>query len=196
MSINLKQFCADEDDFCGLDLPFNDGQYTYATNGHIGIRMDRDETNDQNVNVKAKLIKAIQQIFGDETKFSNCAPIPPYTVPEERRCQFCNGIGVYPVCPGCTGKGHVTIEDEDGDYDEECDFCEGKRTDINCHACGGTGAEHFLRVPLTDQIGIAWHYLKLIEALPDAQINLTGDPKGVVPFRLEGGIGVVMPMRA
>lgn len=192
-AIDLKQFCADGNDFRGLGHPYSDGQYTYASNGHIAVRVPlREPADDGQTKIGASIIRATQALFNDESLFVECGPIPACSMPNDSICPFCLGEGIYSKCPDCDGFGIVEYDERE----ETCDTCEGKRTDVVCNGCNGSGKHFFARIKLTKQIGIAWGYLRIIESLPDAQINLSGGAADVIRFRFSGGLGAVMPVRA
>jgi hypothetical protein len=105
----LQQFCADETDLrdC-LREPWSRGEFSYATNGHIMIRVARIANVDENANAPdaERVIAGAQQ--------TDFVPVPKCKKPPDVECETCHGHGVHGCgcgtehdCGNCEGKGTV-----------------------------------------------------------------------------------------
>jgi hypothetical protein len=118
-------------------------------------------------------------------------------VPEENQCQECYGSGKseedcdacidgYVDCPHCGN-------------DTECSECKGDgvvQSDEPCEECDGKGKTFSfdgVKVPL-GVANIGGNYHKLIASLPGILHCVPTDPNGVIPFRFDGGEGILCPL--
>ena len=84
---DLQRFCADSDDIrYYLREPWSDGDYSYATNGHIILRVARLP----NVEEQPKAPNA-EVLFAKTKPASNWLPIPVATMPPDVDCERCRG---------------------------------------------------------------------------------------------------------
>ena len=86
-TINLQQFCGKEayNRKRGFDRPFSDGSFTWATNGHIAVRVPMVAEyagNKSKVDI-GKLVKVLDDFSGAMTLMSLFS-LPDFT-PETRR---------------------------------------------------------------------------------------------------------------
>jgi hypothetical protein len=161
MSVDLNLFCDPERHAPGSDLstPFSLNGHTYASNGHICVRVPRRP--DISENKEAPNAEKLLPWDFSRVKFG---PLPePKLLSDE--CGWCGGRGYMHQCPDCR--------------------CE-------CETCHGSG-----KLPPRVQIGKAVFfgpYVEWIQALPGLEI---GKPKPAdpLPFRFEGGEGLLMPRR-
>lgn len=162
--------------FCGRDLtrpylqqPFSYGEWTYATNGHICVRVPRRPTVEENENMKDKAANLFLQNTASE--FS---PMPKVTIPadlgEDDDCNTCDGRGTEHDCPDC-----------------EC----------LCEDCGGSGKEPpGSRISIGIGEGIyQGSYVLLMQTLPAVEIAKPDKEKPLC-FRFDGGEGLLMPRRS
>lgn len=190
----LRMFCSNDETSETLNNPFNDGDYTYATNGHILIRVPRRAEYDQNKAVK-NINEAVQFTAVPEEKWID-TPDPCDTIKTEP-CNMCKGTGKLARCPDCKGQGEVQWESDYGyEYEDTCRMCNGRgRIDGICEDCAGTG-----KITTERNIEICGRLLngKLLSILrelpglkiaPDAVENLKP-----IPFKCDGGEGVIMQM--
>ena len=136
----------------GLKLPFKVGQWVYATNGHLVVRIpaaaapavpERNTTQPKNVaDLFDKWHAGVEGAF---------MPIP--ALPGLEPCQMCNGSGVI----------------DSGDYGPE-----------QCLNCYGNGKD-WTQFPLGDT-GFILLYLHQIAALPQARIRTNGVNAAAVIF--------------
>jgi len=103
---DLQSFCSEADDIRWfLCKPWSAGEYTYASNGHIIIRVARlpDVPEQPKAPDAAKM-------FAKIAPASNWMPVPPATRPAPVMCPECDGTGI--------------IEGEGPDDDsEDCEWC-------------------------------------------------------------------------
>lgn len=167
--IDLKKFCGTEETRPYLHNPFSRGDFTYATNGRIMVRVPRqDGVPDVEMPDGRKL--------DVEKPFHEAGPRPesmmplhlklPETTTEE--CEECEGRGFEHDCPDC-----------------ECP----------CTECDGSGqAEKDISVSIRGAIFDA-KYIRLIQSLPNARFVVVPSPEGPTWFAFDGGEGLLMPMR-
>lgn len=171
-AIDLQSFCSIKQSYlvlCGVDLtaPFNAGEFTYATNGHVMVRVDRRDGFQKAIvgrDWNAPLAgQAVAKFFAPALKLP---PAPALTG----------------VCPDCNGEGSF-------DCASDCGRCEGFG-EIDPEAQYSTTIKglHF-------QLNYVRKILALpaIEISQTAVI----DSDGTLPmqFRFDGGIGALMPRK-
>lgn len=196
----LGRFVAGRDDIHEyMRAPFSRGEWIYATNGHIAVRVPKavgitaDESD--------KLAK-IDELFA-ASKRDDFIDLPE--LPAAEKCPTCNGSGIGYKCPECDGKGEI----EHGRHTYGCKECGGSgQVDDGCDAdkepcveCDGDGESRYKAVKVGN-----WHYdrryLAMIEKLPAVKFAQRDEgPKdfedaAVAYFVFDGGEGVLMPMRA
>lgn len=163
--IDLKQFCSTDKDRQSLHQPFSRGAWTYATNGHVAIRVGRqaDVLDQEKPNV--------ERLFDLHYKGDNlgvlCVEIPNV---EQLivRCEACAGTGYEHECPTCRC---------------ECEFCEA----------GKVNETEKISVQIGKAIFDA-KYIKLLLSLPEMKFCRAPGTKEAQPFSFEGGEGLLMPM--
>lgn len=179
-----------------LSEPFSRGQYTYATNGHIIVRVPRIAEDAEAHWPKIETVT-------DAISHAALAPLPRVAVPEPIECPTCRGFGVVRPhilfggqCEGCKRCtwGYIPARKPHPDQ-ETCDKCEGRKIVWPEH-------EH---VYLTSKCAIDPRYYLMLSALPDLRIDLTIDCVSTswdkdrsirgVSFAFDGGDGLVMPIR-
>lgn len=181
-----------------MRAPFARGDWIYATNGHIAVRVPKVD----GIAAESDKLKKIEGLF-EKSKRDNFIDLPE--LPEAEKCPTCNGSGIGYKCPKCEGKGDF---DKDG-HSYDCKECDGSgQVDDGydadkepCIECGGDGESHYKAVKVGN-----WHYdrryLAMIEKLP--AVKFAQRPEGpadfedvaVAYFVFDGGEGVLMPMRA
>ena len=181
MKIDLQKFCGDEKDSkVHVNRPWSRGSWTYATNGHIVLRLPK--LPDVSENPKAPDVEKLFQ-DADERGPYEWVDVPEVTV-NWLECPDCSGTGIW-----TEGLKHPT----------ECEECDGKgkftrRVPVKFEI--GKVA-----------IGLSNIYLDLIrKELPNPKIGLIEAaattyfrvvPTNGVPVKIkfDGGIGLLMPMR-
>lgn len=183
-------------EMCG---PFSFGDYSYATNGHILVRVPRlaDVPEWEALNEKAA-----RMFDGLDFPALNAAlvdiPESPQLAPEP--CPFCSGTGKITTCPECEGTGEVGFENDFHCYECDCLTCHGSGkvsgNESLCGYCNGTGK---LKVTNPIEVGgtfFSSHYLNLMrDLLPGVKIAPTETEKANY-FKFDEGDGLLMPMRA
>ncbi len=164
MSINLKLFCSKDDFYRNLHEAFSRGQWTYATDGHVAVRVPLVP------GVRTRPDAPPIEKLPFPTSETSFLPAPSVTFPAAR----------YDDCPSCSGRGHK----------HDCPACE-----CACEDCRGVG-----QIIETVTVGIgatifkAADYIR-IQALPGLHLGPLNEKCAPVPFRFEGGDGLIMPTR-
>jgi hypothetical protein len=160
----LKNFCATGDIRYYLNAPFSLGEWTYACNGFLAVRIPRVDTVAE-VEVPKNMLKSLSELFAKE--FSDWVPVPAVTIRPDVNCEMCHGTAEL-----------------------ECNL--GHTHD--CDACEGTGKESGYTLDHKTMIGdtcFADNYLALIQGWeiavdPDKEIAAAG-------IRLGNIRGALMP---
>ena len=167
----LQKFCSDDITRPYIMKPFTRGEHTWATNGHIMIRVPK--------------IDGIEELGG----------LPPVEKPW--------GIADWslPLRPLKFGK-LPPVEDEEGD----CELCEGRGTEHDCPGCPcvcenchGSGLDKWISddeksLSIGNAIFSA-RYIRELSELPRVQIPSDPHTENPMPFKFDGGEGLLMPMR-
>ena len=195
----LRRFCSREGRFAA---PWSDGAHTYATDGHLMIRVPRIAEVAEGQPVK----DAAAMFFGAEP--DEWYPLPG-ALAETVPCPSCGGSGTAIVCPECNGDGEVELSTEWHTYDpQRCESCEGlgavgRETweDMKgdgpppvepCDYCGGTGTvPNQAAVPIGPRVYSA-HLLARLAVLERVELGpkCHSHPTHV---RFVGGEGRLMP---
>lgn len=152
----------------GLQTPWRDGAWVYATNRHMIVRVptnqaaadtpERDSAEHPN-NVAAMFDSAFALVGG----FFLFPPLP-----------------ALQKCPECLGTGLDTAADP-----------AGSATPWACPRCMSTG-HAFDRFEICG-VGYKLHYLHCMAQLPQARISTNG-PHAAARVLFDGGQGLVMPL--
>jgi hypothetical protein len=170
MTIDLEKFCSCDPQHPVLHQPFSYGTWTYATNGHVMVRVLRCDGIAEN---PCAPNEGASRMF-NSTGFPRYKPAPkfelqePFEWEEQIECWCRNGSLHH--CSSCTCK---------------------------CTHCGGTGT--FAKTNFrTTSIGKAHYnskYISLMQSLPRLKL---GQPYQRKPlsFRFDGGEGLLMPCKS
>ena len=163
--IDLAPFCSTDPRRPYLHAPSSRGDFTYATNGHILIKIPKRDgiaTADKFPDCE----KVMPSFAGVSFKPLAHVVLPPRkTVP----CDICEGRGHAHDCPDCGC---------------ECDECDGRGS-----------LPIIISVDLRGGIFDA-HYISILLSLPGIEIpERHTDPNKPMPFRFDGGVGCLMPMK-
>jgi hypothetical protein len=167
---DLQKFCSVEaahlDRYIGV--PFSRGQYTYATDGHLLIRVSRL------ADVPERKESPDAEKIWPKKNYDYFA-IPDLPEPTFRPCSICKG----------TGEFMYVDEDDDGNKSSEigtCYECDGDKT-FPAIIPVKIGCSHFSN-----------HFLAAIKDLPGIQIAPTGELDPAL-LKFDGGEGLLMPMK-
>lgn len=161
--IDLKSFCGTR---TYLSAPFSNGEFTYATNGHIMVRVPRlPDVSD--ITIKGNWEKPLNGI--DAATFAPFLhrPLPQMT---DEECSKCGGTGNEHDCPDCSC---------------DCDGCGGsgkQAARVSTTVASGIFNLRYIAMALA---------LPAVEFMTSAR-----DEEGPLLFRFDGGVGAVMPMRS
>jgi hypothetical protein len=164
--IDLKPFCGTDESRPYLMQPWSRDGFTYATNGHICVRVPAiDGIEDCEAAPNAGKLFAVPLT-------SELVSVTTLSLPPERRaeCSGCEGRGVKHRCPDCACV---------------CEKCSGTKE---------VGGEDRVSVGLNG-FNIGLRYLRLIVSLPGAKVQTIGEPGGAVAFAFDGGDGRLMALR-
>jgi hypothetical protein len=163
--INLKPFCSTDQHRPYIMQPFSRGEFTYATDGRLMVRVPRRaEVPEVDTAPQAERVfpKPPATAFRPAAKVE----LPPPTSVE---CEICEGRGMQHDCPDCTC---------------ECEPCDGTgkiSSDVEVSLSIG-GVPFGLR------------YVRPIMALPSLEIAVpVNGGKSPLEFRFDGGDGIIMP---
>ncbi len=187
--IKLSDFCAATDQRAKLKLPFTVGESTYATDGRIIIKVPKREGITTGADAPD-----FSRLNWNHDGVKDWVDIPKISKSQLKRCLICDGCGTTTKCKECYGDGVVGFYNDHHDYTCECQSCNGDGghpggPDI-CTACEGVGATA-VSVAIGDAL-LGSTYLKKIATLPNAKIDGQGTPLGMICFKFDGGIGLLM----
>jgi hypothetical protein len=198
MKETLAKFCTLDPTRVNISVPWSKGDFTYATDGSILIRVPRKEFEPE--------IDGAPNVDG---MFD--APVPaemfsladielPALEATEKTCPDCNGAGTEDCeCPECDGRGMVDFSNRHSDYEVDCKTCDGEGKIHKCDKCNATG-----KITIQNMQPVAvgnahfqLKYLLLLKDLPGCKIGPGAKAMGFVAayFAFDGGDGLLMPMR-
>jgi hypothetical protein len=196
--IDLKPFCSKDTDRNSITTPFSQGEYTFATDGYIMVRVPRRPKVEARKNAPNAAGMPSFALDGE------WLPIPDIDKEASEPCLHCQEKGkvARKDCPECDGEGTLEIDGDYHTYTVTCKSCDGEGTietsddegDTLCPKCHGEkGVPATVFVPVGPQ-KFQVTYLKMLKAL-NAEICVpeTYDP---ARFRFDGGDGLLMPMRS
>lgn len=182
----LLKFCNTDDE--RLKTPYSIGDYTYATDGMILIRVPLMAEYPEN-----SIAPDPEKL--DYEKPEKWYPVENIKMPREVDCDFCEGQGRNFECPECDGKGIVWLLNNYSRYpDIDCNSCDGSGVIKFCEECDGTGKGSRQKKPMNfNGVTFDQRYLALLSELPNCEIGLISKT-ATTPFRFDGGSGSIMPM--
>ena len=198
MTIDLMQFCGTDDDpRLWLQRPFGIGDYTYAANGHILVRVPRSEwpSDELQITNRTSQFQNVLDLMNESPPMASLPAIPPG--PYYRKCLVCSASrDVGGVCEECDGDGE--IECDCCGHTKNCEACDG--TGHICEAqavCGGCDGEGVIEEATYYRFGsrsFDARYLRMIKALPDSRLAIDGPKMDGALFTFTGGRGLLMPV--
>lgn len=128
----LMEFCKDTGN-PNAKLPYSIGDYTYATDGFIFVKVSRIAEFTENP--KAPDTEKIE--YGEIKAWYPVKNIKP---PKAIDCEVCEGEGKNFTCPECSGCGTVWLSNAWSEYPGiKCNLCNGTGKIDFCEECNGTG---------------------------------------------------------
>lgn len=171
----LKKFCGDDPGRRYLMVPFSCGDFVYATNGHIMVRVPMiDGVAPLDLDRPLKLDAPLEPIDKGSVHFTPLRVTLP-SAPVDTG-----------VCKACNGRGYMA-----GMCNLECDRCT-----CTCTVCDGTGDLDVEARTSTTVRGVLFvlGYVRLMLTLPNVRVHV--EPGGLpLLFSFEGGFGALMPLR-
>lgn len=165
--INLIPFCHPDRKI--LKLPFSIGNFTYAGDGYCVVRIPRRSCIEEVLGAPdISKLHFVQEIAFSPFNLDDAFAHPAEWETNEN-CRECNGSGSEHECPDCT-----------------CD----------CEDCDGTGTVTVPQMASCSVRGAIFRLrdIQLICGLSSVQFPIQPSQRDGVPFRFEGGVGLVMPM--
>ena len=170
---DLQRFCDTEGFRHTLETPWSTEKFTYASNGHIIVRVPRIADVPERSNAPKIEGTCVGESFNyDPEKWY---PIPKIETPKFTECSTCKGSGEITQCHECG----CTLPIKEG----ICTDCDGSGNILK-HSSVEVGGSLFSNVYLYD-----------IGRLERAEIA----PRGAMEsarFRFEGGDGLLMPRKS
>ena len=164
----LNKFCHADVHMMRIATPWSDENHTYASNGHIIIRVSRIE--EVPIRKDAPKIEGypIEKLFNKEPK--KWYPVPEFNIKQD-------------VCPECKGgKGFPMLSKK-----EPIEY-------FTCENCEGTGKSWNHRSVEIGGVAFSDVYLSWIAELPESEIGPFPFPDAA-RFKFNGGDGMLMPRR-
>lgn len=165
--IDLQQFCSTDDARPHLLKPFSGGRWTYASNGHIIIRLPYSA---DAAEAPLELAGKARDLFAWQNAPPEMMPLPTFNFPPGvgEKCPDCGGRGIEHSCPDCC---------------------------CHCASCKGSG-ELGGRVSASIGAAIFdAKYLKLLSSLPDLRVAVSPPHGEAMPCVFDGGAAVLMSMK-
>ncbi len=193
----FEKFCSVDKEKPMLTKSFNQGDYRYATDEYIVIRILNTEACKILENEKLPNMDALKWDHSEITKWQSLTNIDSSMID---KCVFCKGTGRVNVCHECDGDGEVNAETEYSSYLCDCATCNGKGSigigdeDSNeCEDCEASGLNYSYRFKVNNRL-VVYRQLKKIMTLPKLQIADYGEPNEIMRFKFDGGEGLIMPV--
>jgi hypothetical protein len=199
----LQAFCFR--DHYRLCKPFQRGEYTYATNGRIGLRLP---TADVPPELElAEGVDTIEQLNWDRPD-TEPIPLPSTEGEKSKPCKECEGNGYVKKCRECDGYGEEVCYA--CGHEDTCRACDGDGTFAShkenpdatpcedCHGTGKIGIE--TAIPLAHGVHANDRYLRLIGAhLTDVLLypipgKMDSGSSHPIYFTFTEGDGILMPI--
>jgi len=204
--MKLEDFCGSEDDPRWiLHTPFTFGEWTYATDGAIAVRVPAMPDYPM-AGADHKIAAKCADFFEKTTPVEPLPGMPAFERPMPKLCDCCDGNGSVTECAACRGEG--------GDYNDvenewsDCDECNGRGFfpggAVKCEECNGEGNLKWMTPVRIGENWITLHYLERIERLPSLRAGWLPFDGGypveanqkILRFAFDGGEGLLMPIRA
>lgn len=199
VQVDLKPFCATYSARYALTEPFCHGGFEYATDSAIMIRVPTDKPDSPTFSGDGKQFPTAGnywEMYKPNFKREFCDYFPVDYVDKLAPCLACEATGLasHELCVKCEGEG--CTECFECGHESECGECDGDGFvgSGECEVCHG---KRELIQPVLQRIGsdkysIAVKYDRPIRGLPGPVTCRYVASEGCVPFRFNGGEGIVM----
>ena len=192
--VDLMDFCADYDDL-KFGEPCSDDLHTYATNGHVAVRVSRIDSVSREVTVLG-----MPKLFDNPLPDGRWVDLPKINMPEKSPCGTCKGLGKACECDECDGQGEVEWWSGRYDYTAECKDCHGDGSlpggDKTCTDCSGDGETYRWNeepISIFESVNIHVRYADILSNIGGLEV-FDKVKDGVLRFRFPGGEGIVITM--
>jgi len=196
----LRKFCGNKKTF---EEPWTIGQYSYATNSSMLIRIPRVDTIPETKSASEYFHK-VPEMFNDFDR----AMMDYWVKPVEytpTTCPKCNGEKVSYACQECDGDGGLILSSDYNDYDVQCKSCNGSGQSPReakgvstepCSYCEGEGTIDLVPMPHVQygNHGFSVKNLALLSGLSNVKIIPQKGEKDPALILFDGGEGLIMPM--
>lgn len=187
----LQKFCAAENDEIHpkMQRPWSAGEFTFATNGHLLIKVPRLQD-------VPEMVNPIDVTRGwPQEEAAEWFDVPACEAPADVVCPKCKGKQPKTgACPECAGDGEIEFSNMHNTYTVECATCDGEGTEPICSNCDGAGMVEVIEGIPVGCSGFSKKYLALLATLPNCKIGPVGQTISAW-FRFDGGEGAIMPLR-
>lgn len=211
--MDLSIFCSKKQRVAKhLAVPWSFGDFTYASDGHILIRVPRIADVPENDSAP----KVWEGTFGKQfiTEPAEWVSVPAVDY-KPVTCPICEGKAEAFMCPECEGDGEVYPSTQFHTYPlQDCITCQtsgviseehwqrfikanrfkGEPIMEPCAACNETGLVWTMCHKFINGAKINEKFLWIVGNLPNAQLGVFS-PLDPIRFRFDGGDGLIMPMR-
>jgi hypothetical protein len=173
MTVDLQLFCgANEILRSWMMEPFSIGEWTYATNGHIAVRVTRRPDVPENADATDPGQKIFAKTIGIECAHSIGLELPPE---RQETCSKCDGDGedgFISECEDCDGRGYTSSDD-----------------DLSVEVRGAPFAAHYMRMIF------ALPNVKISDPITFAFENPIHGHGSMLAFSFDGGEGRLMGLK-
>ena len=177
----LKSFCGD---YITNSEPWNEGEYTYATDGFVLVRVPRM----RRVHKNGNFVK-VRGLYTSPMPLDGWVDIPTKeTLGELTICPGCKGKSPA-VCIECDGEGLIEFHNEFHAYEVECKSCDG-----TCSECRGEGViEPTARCEILGK-RFTSAYIRMFHGLPNCKIALHAENAKLAWIKFDGGDALIVPL--
>lgn len=175
---DLQPYCKDEPRRYAINRPWRQGEYVYATDGRILVRVQHQLCECGGPDGK---VPDCEQVINPMAKVRDWEFPPPGV-----HCEECSGIGRRTaICSTCRGTGWYIIAGQMEPCFHE-DDCEA----VQIFACDNCRIEF-------EAARFAQWYMNLVRRLPNVRVGVIDkkDERAPLYFRFDGGVGVLMGIK-
>ena len=184
--------------------PWSAGDYSYATDGYMVIRVPRIDGMPETKDAKQRTEQIDDWLTNSVSSWFNVLPVKPVKL---QKCDVCSGAGAVKYCPGCLGAGRRPIRNGHVDEWPTCQDCGGigvvpavknDNPDEECEDCNGTGEVLPDYTEKNTTIYGEGRFSNLLLAKLSGFSNVMIGPRDAYDFALlkfDEGMGLIMPMR-